>query len=457
MKHCFTLFSFCLLFFSSGLYSQSADSSRISCKIKAEAYGEHHFYRSIRSSMPKAIRELRRHNNTLPVSVDTVTDNPMPHAVMYAAVKTVTRIGGKVELKADLYGEYRGFSYGSFNDNNTVVYPVLSASVRDSFTINRDFLKLHADVGQFLDVKIDEGLMIYNLDLQRLRTVFRYKNSQFTASLYADLFNGIGLGVDDLRHFAYTHFLNKDRAAIGFSYVMAAPPFAPLKYHTYLNAFAHVYGRNGAYYYGQVGFTQGFRRQDIFDTYKGANRQIAAVAGMEHRLTIKRFFITNKTEVRYYGHAYNAFHSDMSLRYRKPATSPEEMYNNTIGKYLYTLRKFITPFSQWAVFTEYAGYNLFAVSLTGNANYRLSEKFAANLNYDVNGIFAMLDKDFYVTDKRRSYFVYPFFKIAIQYIPIKEASVSLFITNKTMNLDLGYTSHYLTQKPFMGISFYIGV
>ncbi|HEX7846226.1 MAG TPA: hypothetical protein VF476_10545, partial [Chitinophagaceae bacterium] len=135
------------------------------------------------------------------------------------------------------------------------------------------------------------------------------------------------------------------------------------------------------------------------------------------------------------------------------AANEIEMYANTTGKYLYPLRKFDTPFSQWAVFTEYSGYNLWALSCTGQLEYSLDKKFSLMLDYDLNAITAKLDKGFGINpgEERRSSFIYPFFKSGFRYSPIREFYFSVYVTNKAMNLDIGYPTLYLAKKPFVGV------
>jgi hypothetical protein len=133
------------------------------------------------------------------------------------------------------------------------------------------------------------------------------------------------------------------------------------------------------------------------------------------------------------------------------------MYNNTIGKYLYPIRKFDTPFSQWSVFTDYLGYNVFGASVTGNIAYKTSKKFSFHVDYDINGIYAKRDKIFDDPSPRISSFIYPFFKTAIRYYPTKEGYISFFVANRTMNLDLGYPTQYLLRKPFAAVEFHIDI
>lgn len=452
MRYIFTLFS--SLFIFSTLASQSQPiREKLSFQVNAEAHGEDHFY-SINAplAMPGYIKKLRQLLTPLPITFDTITDNPFQHGAMYAAVKTRTRFAGKVELKADLYGEYRGFSYGSFNKENTIVYPVISVSFKDSFRVGNGHLKIRGETGQYLNEKVDEGLMIYNVDLQGTKLETRYKNSELALAIYGDLSNAIGLGIDDLYTLSYTHHLKNDSAAIGASFSRAAPPGAPFKYHSYYGLFGHL--KIGDFkLYGQLGgLVQSF---SDFDFLKGFWRKFAGLLGVEHDKQWKKVSIKNRLELRYYGIAYNIFHQEHNLRYRDSAHDYFEMYNNTRGNFLYPLRKFNTPFSQWAVFTEYLSYNVFGASLTGNAEYRISRRLSCYTDYDINGIYASLDKVFSNPEDPVSAFIYPFYKVGIRYFPVENIYAGIFIGNKTMNLDLGYPTQYLLKRPYIGIEFHL--
>ncbi|MEO8405686.1 MAG: hypothetical protein ABI480_13855 [Chitinophagaceae bacterium] len=450
MKYSFTLLS-CFLCFT--ILSAQSSLPNIKIHLNVEAHGEHHYNPYFAAvSMPGMIKEQRRYNPDLNISYDSLTDNPLRHGAMYVALKTRTDIGRKVQLNADLYGEYRGFSYGTFNDNNTVIYPVMSVTFNDSFRIKNNSLLVNVNVGQFLNERSDEGLMIYNIDLQGTKIKFRYQQSEFAVKIYGDMENAIGLDVDDYISFSYTHFFKQDSAAVGTSYVIAAPSGTPPKYHTYHNIFGHLHTKRGIQYYAQLSFTENFARTQ--DYFRGIDRQIAALIGVAMHKQHKKFSINQSAEIRYYGSVYNFFHSDRTLRYRKPAHDIYELYDNTIGRYLYPLRKFNTPFSQWAVFTEYFSHPVTGLALSGDLTYKLFPAISLRLDYDINAIHSGTDEHFNFPDKS-SDFIYPFFKASTRYSPVEGVYVGFFVSNKSMNLDVGYPTQYLVSKPFAGIEFHI--
>jgi hypothetical protein len=450
MKYTFTLVLSQILF--SICYCQDSLPKKIQFNAGFESYATQQYYGTGRpAGLPDRIKKQRLYNNQLPVSFDTATDNPLIHGAMYAAVKTNTTVAGKLKIHADLYGEYRGFSYGTFNKNNLMLFPVIEISGKDTLHFGRQSLMVEGRVGQFLNEKLDEGLMIYNIDLQGTQAGVRYKNTQLTYTIYGDLVNAIGLLIDDLHAVSLQQKFKNDSAVIGGSWVMAVLPFDGAKAESYVNLFGHIHCANNLRLFAQISYKP--RYPDFFDLYKGFNKQIAFVAGIEKQFKSRRFFATNKTEVRYYGLTYNFYNYDGAYRYRNPVKNGEELYANTTGDYLYPLRKFQTPFSQWAVFTEYTDCNVWGITSAGECDYELANKLNTNLQYDINAVFAKLGEYVYLNpgEERTSRFVYPFFKASLRYSPLKECFFSFYLSNKTMNLDVHYPTHYLLKKPFAGL------
>lgn len=440
------------------LHAQDSLPKPIQFTVHAEALARQHWY-SINAgvSQPQAIKYRRQVSTQLPITFDTVTDNPFPHGAMYVAVKTLTNYKNKLWLAADLYGEYRGFSYGTFNvKNNIVLFPVVALSAKDTLHIRHANLFADGKLGQFLNERTGEGLMMYNLDVQGMQLRLRYRNSRVGLSIYGDLYGAIGLRIDDYTEFSFEQLSRNDSSRYGLSLTLAAPPDDRDKYHSYFSVYGSISFDNRLRIYSQLGYIPVYHNSFFPAAF---NRQLGWVAGIEKTAAPGRFIFQNKTELRYYGQTFNIFHFDPKFRYRDSASNQYEMYANTVGKFLYPLRKFDTPFSQWMVYTEYSGCNIWSLSSTGQIGYWLSKKFLVQADYDLNAIRAVVDKIYFIgpDEKRNSFFIYPFFKSSFEYAFLKEAYVSIFITNKSMNLDLSYPTHYLHNKPFVGIEFYCSI
>lgn len=239
---------------------------------------------------------------------------------------------------------------------------------------------------------------------------------------------------------------NKDY--VGLSWIIAKPPYAYLRNQFTLNAFGRRTISKGSLY-AQLGIRP--VKANIF--IDGAFfKKIAFVAGYSINKRSKRVTLSATAEIRYYGEVFNFHYNDINLLYRKPAADVYGMYANTTGTYLYPLRKFETPFSQWAVFTEYDGYDIGAVSLSGTSLFHLSQKMNVTLEGDFNFIKGRLGEGW--SDpllNRTTNFLYPFFRAEFCYTPAENLLASVYLINKAINLDVHYPTHYLLSRPCLGI------
>lgn len=403
-------------------------------------------------SMPAYLREQRRAQGTAigsPASFDTITDNPLIHGASYFVVRTKMAYKGQVTLFADLYAEHRGVSYGIFNRNNTVVYPVLRLEAADTLRLFGRRINLYGKAGQFLNDSLDEGLTIYNTDAEGIRLQAKLGRLSFRYTLYGDFYNGIGLNIDDLHCYSIEHDLGGG-SRVGLSWVLALPPFGSIANHHYFSLFAKKMFPNTELY-AQAGY-RSVRGDAAFITDQLTDR-LAFLIGAKLRQETRKFAHSMKAELRYYGYLFNwDYYNRQKLFYRKPAADALENYANTVGNYLYPLRKFESPFSQWAVFTEYQGFATGSLSLAGQMTCRLSNKLSAFVNYDLNFLGTSLDEVFYSAGARWSTFIYPFFNGGLQYYPASNTCIGLSLTNRAMNLDLNYPTYYLLAKPCIQFS-----
>jgi hypothetical protein len=362
-------------------------------------------------------------------------------------LKTQTDFKKKISFFADLYAEHRGVSYGLFNQKNAVLYPVIRLEAKDTFTVFSKELRVKGRVGQFPDERMDEGLMIYNIDVQGMQLLAEFKNFNFQYTLYGDLFNGIGLDIDDLEALSLSGNF-RDSLVIGASWVMAIPPYGTLRNNYSLNLFASRTIKKG-----KVFLQIGYRPFDGLNFYpSNAGNKLACVIGMQRSGSAKKLEYSIAGTLRYYGFAYNLYHWYPDFRYREPASDIYTMYANTVGDYLYPLRKFDTEFSQWAVYTEYWGYNIASANLCGNIKYQPVKKFGAFLDYDLNYIYGDIADLYSNRVYGTSSWLYPFFNAGIFYTPVEDMQVKGSCANKGMNLDLHYPTHYLLRKPCFELS-----
>jgi hypothetical protein len=433
-----------LLFFALHLaycsFSQDSTQWKFNKKIEYWSKWQTHSAHAV-VSMPFFIRDKREVINgyQVPTLYDTITDNPLQHGAIYLALKTQTSYKSKIFLFADVYGEQRGISYGIFNRNNTVLYPVIRIEAKDTQNIGKHAFILSGKAGQFLDERLDEGLVIDNIDLQGFQIGFKWKDIQFHYTHYGDLSYGIGLNIDDLSHIALQKQW-ESRGHIGLSVVGSQPPYQPLRDHLNFSLFGGIgFGANKLY--AQIGYRPYVNPVFVSHDFR-LGEQLAAVLGWQWSKKKGSFRHDHTFELRYYGFGFNAgYYNWDTVLYRRAATDVLNNYANSIGTYLYPLRKFDTPFSQWALFTEYQGFDLGVATLRGNTSYRLSPQLEAFTEYDFNLIYSEL---FGVPWK--NFYLYPFFNAGLTYLPARNMQVRSSLTNKAMNLDVNYPTHYLLKK-----------
>lgn len=413
------------------------------------AWQRHPYFAEV--GMPERIRQGRAVSTDLPTAFTSITDNPLEHGAVYVALKTTTSYRNKIFLFADLYGEHRGVSYGLFNRKNTVLYPVIQVEGRDTLTVGAKTLALKGRIGAFLDERVDEGLQVYNIDVQGMKFQADLGSFRFQYNLYGDLSNGIGLNIDDLQAISVSKKI--PGGLIGLSWMIARPNYAPLRNNYSINFFAErALGNEDTKLYGQIGFRPLSMDPNFFRPK--AYQQTALLAGIKTKKESGRLRYAIQGELRYYGFAWNFNYFDNARRYRDSAYDIYTMYANTVGPYLYPLRKYHTPFSQWALFTEYFDSEVVGANLMAKSAWRLSQKFDAFLDTDLMFLYAYLDPALVYAPEMTSAFFYPFFDGGIAYHPAPNTTARLSLTNKSMNLDVSYPTHYLFKKPIIQLTMF---
>ncbi len=404
-------------------------------------------------SMPANIKEFRRQTTySVPTNFDSLTDNPLRHGATYFAIKSSATFKNKVKLNLDLYAEHRGVSYGIFNRKSILLYPVFSVEGMDTFKLFKNDFQFYGKVGMFLDEKMDEGLTIYNVDAQGFKLGISKNKWSFLYTIYGDFYGGIGLNIDDIDAFSFKRKIGKtDSTELGVSINYNKRVREGNVDNMLFNFFGHKYFKHSKVYF-QIGYRPMSNNYSSFRIKNGIDKKIAAVVGVEKIYSKRKFSITNILEVRYYGAMFNEANFDIGARYREPAQNDYELYGNTVGKYLYPLRKYETPFSQWAVYTEYQGNSVFAINMRGKINEELSKKIAVNVAYDLNYINAKNNFVYpFISQPVASSFFYPFFTASLNYKIIENVETSVILTNQSMNLDLSYPTQYLLSRPKFGI------
>lgn len=383
---------------------------------------------------------------------DTLRDTPLKHNAFYAALKTTTSLSPGIKIKADLYGEHRGMSYGMYDTKNMVVYPVIQLQVKDSITLLNHKITGEGRAGDILNLRLDEGLFIYNVDGQGGDATLSTGKWKAGFGWFGDFSRGIGLVIDDFGVASLGRTFGKNNnTSITASVITAAPPEGKLLDFLYYSVSAsQTYGRVRVY--GQAA-VQSSHNRGIFYS-KGIGNQSGFIIGAHATNKFKKVAMSNSVEVRYYGSSFNFYHTDRTIRYRDTAGG---FYANTVGDYLYPLRKYDRPFSQWAVFTEYLACNVLGASLVGTILFPFNKKADATLDYDLNYISATENKFYNTAPLKKSHILYSFFTAGLYFKPLPNLKAGIILTNKGMNLDKSYPTLNQYSSPWLGFRVYRGI
>lgn len=392
--------------------------------------------------MPGFIREERLRHTPFPIDMSMQTDHPFYHSVFWGILDGKATIADKSDIHFELWGEYRGGSFGTFSREHLVLFPLFHAGHYDTLTIGRSKIALKVKVGFLEDFQSEAGLSLYNLDVQGAKVILDSKQWGLELDLIGDLLLGIGLGIDDAAAAHLTRHLD-ERFDIGFSLLkMQRKRQRMVEENRVIPGITFRWDHPNYSVFGQFSFRP-FAARYIVDKelYQPIfTDKIGALLGGRYAFQRGKFSMNNQLEWRYYGKTFNFGSLDRIFPYRDTAQS---LWGNYIGSHIYPLKFYRRDFSQWAVFTEYEDRNVFGLTYVAKAKYQLSKNFQLRLDLDLNGIFA----------EREPFFLYRFYTLSLDYQLYEKIRLSLLLTNKGMNLDVHYPTFYQNRHPYLGLMF----
>ncbi len=403
------------------------------------------------------------------------SDNPLYHGAGYFRLGAVSQPIEEARLEVALIGEMRGMSYGTRNMENMIVYPKFFFTFRHALPLLGDTLHSMVEVGDHHQLESLVPLTFYNIDAQGSRFTLGYRWLEYLYEKAAgDGAFTIGLNIDDANHHALRtrdlSFLDSTSALfqagifhyskryfLGSSlFESGNPRFADSSPRdsmtrasglspTGLALLTRLERELASGLDGNLTLNYALRLADIGDRLMSRSAFLLS-AGLD--LTGEDGFLGVSGSYRFYGGLFNAGFRNDDVSYREEAEDEEKNddffdraandagYANTIGRSLYSLQQLDYPFSQWAVFTEYqdlkdvTGWTLYA-----EGRWRFTERFFLG---------GMLDLNLIVPEKIDAE-LYPFFSCTFGYEPYPGITAEAGITNRTMNLDKHYPTHYLIE------------
>ncbi|MGD1047725.1 MAG: hypothetical protein ABR899_03095 [Candidatus Krumholzibacteriaceae bacterium] len=397
---------------------------------------------SIKLRMPAYISNERHHALMVAyypeLKTDYLTDNPLMHGAIWTHVAVEARNAG-LRLFCKLIMEHRGTSFGTYATQNIAVVPTFFASVDTSFAVAGQTFRAGLEGGNYEDHKLYEGLTIYNMDLQGYHLHLKWKNLKVSADHISDLWVGIGLNIDDEADYTVS--------------VEDVPLGARLKlnmsagYVKYLGGADDVNGlpENGMNVSGALRWGDMIRLysqlgvRSVEDPSFGGIKRCADLVGCTYRGELKeRLDLSLTGEYRYYGRYFNegrTYDGGCFLYRGYDGYTGCGLWNFT-GSQLYPLNEFFRPFSQWAVYTDYAGRDVQTFIFRADATYKLPGNCSLICNLDFN----------YLEVSNEDPFLYPFYNLGIGWAPAPGTTIAISHTNRAMNLDKHYPTLYLTEN-----------
>ena len=299
---------------------------------------------------------------------NTITDNPLYHGAGYFDLAADVHPIDGAALHAELVAEGRGWSYGVNDTRNLIAFPRYRISLDTSLTVCGEKFGISLIAGDMLNVRFDEGLTIYNMNIQGSIIGLRWRSLRYYFRKAGDMFAGIGLNVDDAD--LATVALEdvplfgdwQGGISVGDFYYPQVPGYSQFFSSTSLatprsRLIASVgleesgYSVAGYLADSALGlrlYAQGALRSSTSGDYPISRS--AFVGGVHSLGTVGGLQWDGRLEYRYYGGLFNSGFKNSGVYYRDTS---RDTYANSIGSHLYSMTQWENPFSQWAVFTEY--------------------------------------------------------------------------------------------------------
>jgi len=370
---------------------------------------------------------------------ETLTDNPLLHAATFNELSIRARNRGFM-INARAILEHRGFSCGVYNTENSIVYPKFTIAADSSFNLYGEEFHFGLSLGNYDNIKEGEGLTLYNIDLQGIRTYLRWGRIQLRVDMFGDLSGTYDLDIDDLG--VYSLSLRDTELSEQLSLdietgIYLFEPVSDTETTEKAISLSLVLRGGSLRIYSETGLGR------VDGAYFDSIDQSANVTGVEYLFNKDPFDFDITAERRFYGRSFNlGFRSeDNSFNFRD---NNKDISHNSIGQHLYPMSHFLRPFSQWAVYTEYQKRDVASYILQGRFRYSLPAGFFFSSMVDLN----------YMDVSNEDPFLYPFYNIGVGWCPIESSRLSISLTNRAMNLDEQYPTLYLLESPTTEYSWY---
>jgi hypothetical protein len=366
------------------------------------------------------------------------TDAPLYHGAAYMEVGASFAKSG-FSLAARLLAEHAGQSYGVYTRNAMTVYHKYLVGLDTGVTVFGYRLGVAISVGNYDNLRNQQGLTVYNMDAQGSRWQVSIDKFKVTYQKIGDMFEWIGLNIDDGNTLSYK--FDSIKVIDGF---YMTPEFSLFNYSRVeysglpMNDYGATYAlrlmhTSGIAVYGEFGQRNGSGMR-----YSSIERS-ATLLGGEYSCSTSFLKLQTHAEYRNYGKAFNIGFFENNSYFDTSGTLHTLTSNryHLGGSTLYPVQLFDRPFSQWAVFTEYQGKDVSALTFYADLTVPILYGVYFNGLLDWNKINA----------EGENSFVYPFYKVGFGWQPFDGVCGAYYLTNRGMNLDRAYPTLYLFKSP----------
>lgn len=374
--------------------------------------------------------------------------SPFMHNSVFMKTGLNITYNNKYQIISSIFMEQRDWSRGLLAKNTTFVFMKTRIVLADSFALLRRKFNWYFDVGDlYSGDEMEFGLKAYNIDLQGINASLSVKNFRWTLLYAADMSQSEGLNIDE---YVRTKVMWKHQ-----NISMKGKLYTGISIDYMKNIIDRQKGIkadrfNLGYLVSEV-FSENFRIDFIADyslnspeIVKGVWPNTAIFLEVNYHKKTKLSNLIVKPKIRFYGINYKSENYENSYfyydyRYRRT------YYPYSDGPFLYPLKNYFYPVSQYAFYTEYqnAG-DILSLELEAMLDFTFYRKFHSQFSIEGFNIHRKVNngKD-YFSYLFYTYYLYASFEGGLQ--------AGLYLSNKQYNQDVHYMTFYQMNYPFFGI------
>ncbi|MEZ5058887.1 MAG: hypothetical protein R2879_17780 [Saprospiraceae bacterium] len=320
------------------------------------------------------------------------------------------------------------------------IFPQLYLEGQDTLDIFGEKVEVKGKLGDMIQYTLNHGLTASNNDFQGGSVMAKWKGFYFRYLILADAIANQGINLDEF----WSYKLGWEGEVLNGKGILNTSVFRD---RLILTA-----GKfNSAYHYGiatdlrikgwKFFFESSLR--DLGGYFVPVNNntwdtRLGLLVGVSKKWEWgKDEMFSLRFDVRNYGKNFNTNYIDNGrVTFRERNSS---FFGNYVGERFYPLKNAYRPFQEWAVYTQFQNVNLFSSNLQLSTNKRVWKEFYLNGSLETMFLNSEVAKNFF----------YNFYTIGLSYNGFKGFKLEGYITNKVMNLDVGFQTFYQSNLPII--------